>query len=383
MLKTTGLKVHGEYFTKEKRPGATASGFFLSFPHPPPFCTFAQKRNAMATNITTPFQEIYLSSHLPEIVYISTSENSIEFTVYVDSVKVFSSVYYPYNQIIRVRDIQSIVEREMFEQDLFMITLTLEAKQTDETSSVIDDVKVICSSFKTTLGTVEFLKRNFLTTRKSALIPRDGRVYLYNFTKANEEGNNYIRINYVREETPDQVSGLKCYLPSIQSQTDAIEDITLTEDYCKGKVGSSINCIILSADYHIGARAFSVFFTDETPSYEFSFINAFNVQERVYLFGATTTKTEVSRSEAVCGKKSLFYDETVTVKHEVETAPMPYEEALWFSQMFTSKWVNLILPNNNAATVLISDITSEVSDSNKELIKLKFSWKYADGVEWI
>ena len=337
----------------------------------------------MATNITNSFSDIYLSSHLPEKVFIGTTESSIEFIIYLDYIRIFSSVYYPYNQVVCVRDIQSIVEREMFEIDSIMTTLTLEAKQPDGASSVIDDVKVICSSFKVKLGTLEFLKSNFLTTRKSALIPRNGRVYLYNFTKANEEGNNYIRINYAREETPDQVSGLTYYLSSIQSETDAIKVITLTEDYCKGKVGSSINSIILGAEYHIGARAFSVFFTDETPSYEFSFINAFNVQERVYLFGATTTKTEVSRSEAVCGKRTSFYDETVTVKHEVETAPMPYEEALWFSQMFTSKWVNLIQPNNNAAKVLISDITSEVSDSNKEMIKLKFSWKFADGVEWI
>jgi hypothetical protein len=33
--------------------------------------------------------------------------------------------------------------------------------------------------------------------------------------------------------------------------------------------------------------------------------------------------------------------------------------------------------------ILISDITSEVSDSDKDLIRLKFSWKYADGSQWL
>ena len=111
-------------------------------------------------------------------------------------------------------------------------------------------------------------------------------------------------------------------------------------------------------------------------------MNAFNIPERAYLYGATTTKTEVNRSEAVIGRKTLFYDETVTVKHEVETGPMTYDEAMWLSQMFASRWVNRILPNNKSAEILISDISSEVTDSNKELMKLKFSWKYAEGTEW-
>jgi len=33
--------------------------------------------------------------------------------------------------------------------------------------------------------------------------------------------------------------------------------------------------------------------------------------------------------------------------------------------------------------VLISDITSEVVDSDKELSRLKFSWQYADGNEYL
>ena len=338
----------------------------------------------MATFITNTFDDIYLTSHMPENVLISTSENSIEFIVSVDGDEVFSSVYYPYNQTICVRDIRSIVEEAMFEQDLNIATLKLEARQQDENSSVIDDVTVICSSFKTTLGSEEFLRMNFLTTRKSALIPRDGMVELFNFTKVNEQGfnNNFVKIYYVSLTSPGNPKLSSEVLLPQQSQTDTLILQRLTEEYFKEKVEDSENCIILGAEYHIGDRDFSVFFTDETPTYVFSFINAFNVPERVYLFGATTTKTEVNRSEAVCGRKTQFYDETVTVKHEVETAPMPYEEALWFSQMFTSKWVNRIMPDYNAPEILISDITSEVTDSDKEMIKLKFSWKYADGVEW-
>ena len=70
------------------------------------------------------------------------------------------------------------------------------------------------------------------------------------------------------------------------------------------------------------------------------------------------------------------------MKHEVETAPLPYDEAKWLNQMLTSKLVKRPLDNETIPQVLISDITSEVSDSDKDLIRLKFSWKYADGFEW-
>ena len=340
----------------------------------------------MATNITNiSSSSIYLTSHLPENIYVGTTENSIEFMVYVDGDKVFSSVYYAYNQVVCVRDIRSIVEAAMLDQQLSIAELMLEAKQSDGTSSCVEDLHVICSSFKTTQGTESFLRSHFLTTRKSALVPKDGFVDLYNYTKAYEQGNNYCKIYYTFSYTPGEIFTYDYHSSSVQSEKSQVIYKQLTRAFFENMLWDAldIHCIIIAAEYHIGSRQFNVFFTDETPSDEFSFLNAFNVPERLYLFGATTTKTQVSRSEAVCGRKTKFYDESVSVIHEVETAPMPYDEALWLSQMFTSKWVTRIISEETSATVLISDITSEVTDSAKELIKLKFSWKYAEGTEWV
>lgn len=340
----------------------------------------------MATNITNISSDsIYLSSHLPENVYIGTTENSIEFLVYVDGDKVFSSVYYPYNQVVCVRDLRSIVEAAMIDQQLTIAELMLEAKQSDGASSCVKDVHVICSRFKTTLGTEAFLRSHFLTTRKSALIPSNGFVDLYNYAKAYEQGNNYCKIYYTFSYTPGEIFTYNSYSSSVQSEKSQVIYKQLTRAFFENMLWDApdIHCIIIAAEYHIGSRQFNVFFTDETPSDEFSFLNAFNVPECLYLFGATTTKTQVNRSEAVCGRETQFYEESVSVIHEVETAPMPYDEAMWMSQMFTSKWVSRIISEETSATVLISDITSEVTDSEKELIKLKFSWKYAEGTEWI
>jgi len=159
----------------------------------------------------------------------------------------------------------------------------------------------------------------------------------------------------------------------------------LTHDYFKQMVYNDLNveCTVLGVEYKIGLRKFNIYFTDEQPTDVFTFLNAFNVQEKIYLFGATTTKTEVSRSEAIYGRKTQFYDETITIKHEVETAPMPYDEAMWFSQLFTSKSVTRDFGKTTSAQILIKDVTSEVTDASKELITLKFSWIYVEGTEWI
>ena len=340
----------------------------------------------MATNITTNFDTIYLTAHLPENVYIGTNASSIEVSIYIDADKVFSSVYYPYNQVVCVRDIRSIVEAAMLDQELDMAKLRIDADEPNNgPGSIVENIRVIYSDFKSTLGSETFLNLNFLTTRKSTLIPRDGLVKLSNYTRAYVESSNYALIHYSVPYIPGEIFQYNCYLGRVQSTTEKIVTVNLTHAYFKELVDNYRNtdCKVHGVEYQIGARMFNIFFTDEQPTDVFSFINAFNVVERIYLYGSTTTKTEVSRSEAVCGRNTQFYDETVTVKHEVETAPMPYDEAMWLSQLFTSKHVSKLLDNNHFAQVLMTDITSEVTDSSKELVRLKFAWKYADGVEWL
>ena len=374
----------GDAFNGQKECPVQSIGFLSVFSPPTArlyLCT--KKSSAMATNITNSFATIYLSSHLPENVYVATDAQSIVFTVSVEGDDVFTSVYYPYNNMVCVRDIRSIVEDAMFEQDLNIATLVLEAREGSGASSVIDDVRVICSDFKTTIATETFLRRNFLTTRKSALVPNDGWVDLHSYIKAFERENQYANIYYTLPFRPDMIMSYTLNMEEVLIETDGIVMKTLTKQYLENLMWETYErrCVV-GVEYHIGNRSFNVFFTDERPSDVFSFLNAFNIPERAYLYGATTTKTEVNRSEAVIGRKTLFYDETVTVKHEVETGPMTYDEAMWLSQMFASRWVNRILPNNKSAEILISDISSEVTDSNKELMKLKFSWKYAEGTEW-
>ena len=300
----------------------------------------------MATNITTSFNSIYLTAQLPETVFVGTSEKSITIKVEVDGDEVFKSVYYPYNQVVAFRDLRSIVEAAMLDQGLDIATIDIWADTSSGASSAVQDVKVIYSDRKFVKDTEALLRAQFLTTRTSALIPKDGHVLLCNYTKAYEEGYNNITIYYSMPYAADTVLTYNYYMGRVQSGTAKIVSVKLDYTYFKTIIDNVTggNSTIQGAEYQIGSRKFNIFFTDEQPTDNFEFLNCFGVQETLYLYGATTIKTEIDRSEAVSGRKTQYYDETVKVKHEVETAPLTFEEAEWVSQMLNQNgWPNTSL----------------------------------------
>ena len=338
----------------------------------------------MATNITTGFNSIYLTAQLPETVFIGSDQLSVTVRVKVDGDEVFKSVYYPYNQVIAFRNLRSIVEAAMLDQGLDIATLEIWAEPPTGDASAVQDVKVIYSDRKYGMETEALLRSMFLTTRKSALIPKNGHVVLSNYTKAYEEASNLMKIYYTVPYIEGNVFSYTSNMAKMQSTSSKIVTVRMDYQYFKqiADGGTGQNCTILGVEYQIGSRKFNIFFTEETPTDSFEFLNSFGLQETLYLYGATTIKTEIDRSEAISGRKTQYYDETIKVKHEVESAPLTYDEAQWVSQMLTSKWVAKYVSEGQIEQILISDITSEITDSDKELTRIKFSWKYANGTEW-
>ena len=363
----------------------------------------------MATSIITDIDSIYLTSHLPEEISFETDAASLQIDVHVNNKKVFTSDYYPYHEEVTIRDIRSIVEAAMIEQRLTMTTLKIVATEPVEQNSnvtydedgnmyidfdeqpeepitkTIEGVMVVFCQFKTPKGSEGFLNNCFLTTRRSVLLPRSGQLKISNYARANEHGSNQVLIYYEHYTVPGTVFTYHYSFSKIQTTAEKIVTTELTHDYFKQIVDrvNNTKCKVLGVEYQIGVRRINIYFTDEEPTATFEFLNAFNIMETAYLFNTTSIKTDVDRTETVCGNQTLFYDETVKVRHEVETAPLSHDEAMWLNQMLTSRLVLKPVDNYDTAQILISDITSEVSDSDKDLVRIKFSWKYADGSEWI
>jgi len=303
--------------------------------------------------------------------------------VTVDDDEVFSSVFYPFNQMVCLRDLRGIVEQAMVNEALDLASIGICATQTDGTESAVTDVMVVYSCLKSRLTSETFLNNFFLTTRKSMLIPKDGQVRIHNYAEANQLSDNRIIIYYSRSSVHGVVFEYTKTSSRIQTETTKIVSTVLNYQYFQDILNENLDyeTTVHGAIYQIGNRRYSVYFTDEEPTDQFEFLNAFGVQETYYLYGATTVKTEIDRSEAICGRKTQYYDETVHVLHEVETAPLMVEEAEWLSQMLTSKWIAR-LTGTELKQVLISDIVSEITDDGEELIRLKFSWRYPDETEY-
>ena len=114
------------------------------------------------------------------------------------------------------------------------------------------------------------------------------------------------------------------------------------------------------------------------------FRNALNTDDYCFVFGCTTFKTTVDRKEAVAQNRHSFYNQAIQRWHDVTTVPLSYEEAHFYNELFASHLVTTELsPDYDAIPVLISDITSEVSNRLDELVRLKFTWWFDDYASWI
>ena len=338
----------------------------------------------MATTISTSFASIYLSAHLPESVSIYSSAESISVSVAVDGDEVFNSVYYPFQNQVSVRDLRTIVEDAIYNEALDMATVTVSVGEYGGITDT-ESFKVICSEYKTTEDSGDFLTASFLTTRRSATIPKDGYVLLHYFAKAYQEYPRIATICYSPANNPNTTRDYTVNYGRIVTDRDKINiervDYTTYSNILQNYTGGTF--IIRSVDIRIGGRRFYVFFTDEKPAEVFSFWNAFGMTETAYLFGIRNTKTEMERGEAVCGRKTHYYDQQVSVKHQMETAALSVDEGLWLNQLFTSRFVSRMLDNGSMAEVLVCDVNSEVTDNDSEWTRHQFSWRYADNDERI
>lgn len=119
----------------------------------------------------------------------------------------------------------------------------------------------------------------------------------------------------------------------------------------------------------------------------FFYQNCFGVAEQLSLQRNTTEKVKSDRSIAILGKTSCFYDVTTSKEYEVESAALTSDECLQVEQMLTSPSVRIPYGLDVALydtdfdaliPILITDFTSELSDTNEKLNSVKFTWRFAE-----
>lgn len=145
---------------------------------------------------------------------------------------------------------------------------------------------------------------------------------------------------------------------------------------------------LLSVTARCGERSLTLFvdpaLADTLP---FHYTNCFNVAEQLILPHATTHKIKADRSIATLGKSARFYNVTTAKEYEVQSAPLTSDECLQVEQMLTSPVVRIPWgsDSNLAETdfdamlpILITDFTSELSDTDDKPNSVKFTWRFKD-----
>lgn len=287
--------------------------------------------------------------------------------------------------MVHVRDIRSIVESAMLQMNLAIAKFVLTAINMENYKKTSGDVTVVYSQMKSSEGSEEFLTSHFLSTRKSALISPSCPFSLHLYTKAYQVASHYCIIYYKASYAPGQILSYRCEFNSKLTDTSTI----LTLDACHSRFEAILanqniyGVTITQVHYQVGYRVFDIYFTQNSPSDIFQFSNAFNLKETVCLFAASTSKTDISRSEAVQGRMTSYYDVNTRVKHEVETAPLTFIEAKHLTQLITSQKISRWVADGEFAPVIVADSTPEVSDNITSSIRMKFTYEYSDQTDYI
>jgi len=324
-----------------------------------------------------------LLTSLPETFSITQVEDSVTVYIDIDGATVFSTTLYPQGTTAWFYGLRSLVREEMRAGKTALSSLSIDVDY-GEGMERYGPKYVVYSAVKFTADyDPYFLLQHFLVNRSFLTIPRSEAFELPYFYDGTESLAPYAACSFVKNGvyaqrqvslTPGSSTAPKVRFLSISP--------TLVKQAADTAAGRDVGTL-LSYDVHLGERSITVFVTDVPPLITFFFHNAFNVPIPMFIYGTENLKTDISRKEAVCLGVTSFYNEEIVRKHEIETVALSMEEAHGMNEFLESPCVTYDVSEDfQNIPVLISDITSEISDDRKEQVRLKFSWRFDDNAQW-
>lgn len=343
--------------------------------------------------ISNPLQDIVLSSDLADFTIMSQDHDFVDVRLSVDNAEVLSSRYYLNNGKVIIPDIRSLIEQQIIgDADFNTSDCLLEATADDDSNSVTFRVMYCDRSLKL-VDTATWLQDNFLTLANWRRIPPGICVTLYWYAVAKESLLLRAFCTYF-----DEAGKRKTYQYVISGNGQvAINDGNLSQFIDFADVVSKIceankveNITLQSVTFRLKNRSITYFIDPSlTDARQFSFFNCFGIVETISLKGITSAKIKADRSVASVGRTSMFYDASISKEYEIETAPLTSDECILIEQMLTSPSVR-VQPDNYYETdfeslypILITDFSSELSNTDEKLNTVKFTWRYADNLPYL
>lgn len=331
--------------------------------------------------------EVCLLHHLPDELSIGQADPQNEITISLQGQYIYTTTLYANNGECKLYDFRTLLHDNMRQRGLVIAKLEIYFA-TNNGMEVFDDHYIVFSDTYTPYeDDDEFFEKCFLTTRTYYTYPRNrgslglwflmmpghGESLVYDCVFRRDDGSTYShRMEYSTFPAPVNEPVVKQFYISLSG----------INMMAGNSLGSNYGTLI-AFTVNVGMRSVAVYLTDEKPAEVFVFRNIFNVYETACIFGKKTTKTEFSAKEARCGGRNLQYDLSRTQKFEIETRALPIEEAEWLTQLFEGCFAGVSPSFYDSEWVVFSDITSEISNSAKDQVRIKFTYKYESNMLWM
>ena len=319
------------------------------------------------------------SSSLPKRIAINTDAQSVDVSVLCSGSVIFHTTLYPFNNYAYLYDLRSILDNYLTKYCRSITKFQIKAQTAAQTAQTKDDRIVVFSKLYIEWSAQIFLQSNFLTTAKVYLIPRSalqflsyiptayGTIKKYTDCLVMENGKSAPSLETIDEGTANMSVGIT---QSFEISPEYISSRLKT----KGK--------LLSFTVHRGALAKTFYVIDKVPNIILSVYNEFMQYEYVFLYCATKRITNFERSTAVCNGETSFYDDTTDSEFEVETSMLQYDDAVRLSSLLLSHSVSLVtdITEDYTLPIIITDLTSEISDADNATNSIKFKYKFTDSI---
>lgn len=333
---------------------------------------------------------VMLSSELTDIS-VFTDHDYVDFKLRCGENYLLDGRYYTINGSVFISDIASLIEEYMAgNADEPLNDFHAEASFDGEIAEH-DFTVLYCNRNLDMLSPSEWLTENFLTLTRYRRIAPCSQINLSWYTTEKEGiavrvyttflDDNGLRRTYQYVNSGNgQIAHFNGIWTEIITSRSIIDKI---KSVCK--VDSPT---LQSVTIRCGERMATFYIDPALDNFmPFWYTNCFNVPEQLFLPRVTKKKVKADRSIASVGRYSMFYDVTTSKEYEVETGPLTADECVQIEQMLTSPNVRLAWGNNATPDetdfyalipIMITDFTSELSDTDEKPNSVKFTWRFTD-----
>ena len=337
----------------------------------------------MIVSLNTWFSDVVFTSTFPDLELVS-DQGWEQLELWAKEQLIFSvNLYVNENGRIYWTNLGQVMEQYMIENQLSFASFSLR----DLTVVVAEnrfrrDFVAVFSSYFMDDYAEAFIEENFLTTLSAKQIS----TLAYDMVPfISKKGEDITSRHHVVFYADGVLEAMDWETAETEEKDIALHNINVSAKYYVSEIQESYpgkEIKLLSFSVSVGPRNITYYVTDRKNLTQMFFINAFNVFELFEVQGITTTKTKVERDTAVVNHREVFYDRTIEKSYEVQTSALSSPVKDWVEQFLFSPLVKMFDPNadsiNEMAEILITESTCEISNSNTELSKVKFTWKYAD-----